>query len=637
MKKTVSQSFHPVSYKNVGIDDHFWSPRLKVNRESTIPYEYEQCKKTGRIDVFKLNQDAKKLNPHIFWDSDVAKWIEAASYTLSQHYDSRLDEQMDEVIDLIQSAQQPDGYLNTYYTLIRPEDRWTDLEGGHELYCAGHMIEAAVAHFEATGKKTLLDVVCGYADYIDSVFGKEPEKKRGYPGHEEIELALVKLYRVTREERYLHLSQYFINERGQLPNYFDEERQNWKEPGFLNTMAGDVGNQKEYNQSHKPVREQEKPVGHAVRAMYLYTAMADLANELGEQSLLHACERLWDQLVDKRMYITGGIGSTEKNEGFTDDYDLPNETSYAETCAAIGSIFWNHRMLQFSCDRRYADLLERTLYNAVLVGVSLDGENFFYGNPLQSNGDVHRQEWFDVACCPPNIARLLSSLGQYIYSQSDRDLAVHLFVQSTCNTEINGHNITFHQKTNYPWDSKSEFTINLEEPARFGLRLRIPQWCTGYKILVNAQEYEAAQDAMENGYVRLEQLWENGDTVELRLSMPVKRIYAHPNVRQCVGKVALQRGPLIYCLEQVDHSLPVTSIFLPDNGNFKVDFKKELLNGISTISGEALAMTSSEGAHLYGSGSPEMKKCSFKAIPYYSWDNRESGPMTVWVHEYKGD
>lgn len=636
MENRTSQSFRPISHKFVSISDDFWSPRLKINRDFTIPYEYNQCKNTGRLDAFRLNWTPDQSPPHIFWDSDVAKWIEAVSYSLCQYPDPDLEALADDAIELIANAQQPDGYLNIYYTVVKPEDRWTDLEGGHELYCAGHMIEAAVAYFDATGKRRLLDVVCRYVDYIDSVFGSEQGKIRGYPGHEEIELALVKLYRTTKEERYLRLSQFFINERGQGSNYFDKERSKREGSGFLDPVLEQINEFQEYNQSHNPVREQDKVVGHAVRAMYLYTAMADLADELGDETLLNACERLWNNMVNKRMYITGGIGPSEKNEGFTYDYDLPKETSYAETCASIGSVFWNHRMVQFDCDGRYSDLLERTLYNAVIAGVSLDGEKFFYNNPLQSNGDVHREEWFDVACCPPNIARLLASLGQYIYSQSDQDVAVHLYVQSKSSLNVNGTSLTLQQQTNYPWEPNISFSMNLDSPTSFGLRLRIPAWCDEYSVLVNGQEYQVTESDIDKGYLRLERLWRNGDIVELNLSMPVKRIYANSNVRQCAGKVALQRGPLVYCIEQADNTLPVTSMFLPENRTLMVDFERDLLNGVSAVSGEALAGVSPKNASLYGFEKPEMKSCYFKAIPYYAWDNREPGSMMVWIHEYQG-
>ena len=419
MKNTVSQAFEPVPFSKVTIEDVFWAPRLHVNREKTIPHIYRMCKETGRIDAYKLDwKVGQEQAPHQFWDSDVAKWIEAASYSLATHPDPTLEALLDEVITLIASAQQPDGYLNPHYTVVEPDKRWTNLRHGHELYCAGHMIEAGVAHFQATGKATLLDVVRRYADYIETVFGTEPGKKRGYCGHEEIELALVRLYRVTGNSRYLRLGQYFIDERGQSPCYFDTE----PTPDLHRLGL-------EYHQAHKPVREQTEVVGHAVRAMYLYSAMADLAYETGDETLLQTCKRLWHHLYTKRMFITGGIGSSMYNEGFSSDYDLPNDTAYAETCAAVGLVLWCQRMLQLECDAQYADIMERALYNGVLSSISQEGTTFFYVNPLANQGDLSRQEWFSCACCPTNITRLLASLGQYIYSQNEHEIAVHLYVQ----------------------------------------------------------------------------------------------------------------------------------------------------------------------------------------------------------------
>src|SRR5512136_2068131 len=423
----MKKSFTPLSFTQVSIEDEFWAPRLRTNRERTIPLEYEQCRSTGRLDAFRLNwKPGMEPVPHIFWDSDVAKWIEAASYTLAAHPDPRLQAQLDEIISLIASAQNSDGYLNTHFTVVEPGKRWTNLRDRHELYCAGHLIEAAVAHFQATGKRTLLDVLCRYADHIDQTFGPRPGQKRGYPGHEEIELALVKLYHVTGERRYLDLSLYFVDERGRQPHYYDLEavaRGDDPASYWAKTYA--------YMQAHVPVREQHQVVGHAVRAMYLYSALADLAGETGDRSLLETCEELWLHLCTRNLYITGGIGPSPANEGFTADYDLPNESAYAETCASIGLVFWNHRLLQLECAGRYADMMERALYNGVLSGVSLDGEKFFYENPLASQGNHHRQAWFDCACCPPNLARLLASLGQYVYAQNDTELAVHLYVQGS--------------------------------------------------------------------------------------------------------------------------------------------------------------------------------------------------------------
>ncbi len=536
--KQLGATWTPVSWKAVTIDDPFWTPHIRVNREHTLPSIYRFCQETGRIGALRLDwKPGMEPVPHIFWDSDVAKWLEAASYSLATHPDPALEAQVDEVIRLIVAAQQPDGYLNTYFTVVEPEKRWTNLRDWHELYCAGHLIEAAVAHFQATGKRVLLDALCRYADYIDTVFGIAPGKKRGYPGHEEIELALVKLYRVTGEKRYLHLSQYFIDERGRQPHYFDREaRLRGEDPAAFQHKIY------EYNQSHLPVREQREVVGHAVRAMYLYSAMADLARELHDQSLFDADQRLWNHLCTTRLYITGGLGPSRHNEGFTADYDLPNETAYAETCAAIGLVFWNHRMLQLDCEARYADVLERALYNCVLSGVSLDGQKFFYENPLASLGTHHRQEWFWVACCPPNIARLLASLGQYIYAVNDKDLVVHLYIQSTAQMTVGGREVTVRQETTYPWNGTINLRLGMDEPSMFGLRLRIPGWCQNAQLKVNGDVFDIASH-LEQGYVRVERVWQADDRVELELAMPVERMYAHPTVPSSTA----WKGPIIKC------------------------------------------------------------------------------------------
>ncbi|KGM45070.1 glycoside hydrolase family 127 protein [Neobacillus niacini] len=622
----------PVSFTKVVIDDAFWSPRIKVNREQTIPHQYQQCKETGRIDAFKLNWKPGMDNePHIFWDSDVAKWLEAASYSLATHPDPELDRLVDEVITLIASAQQPDGYLNIYFTVVKPGERWTDLRDAHELYCAGHLIEAGVAHYEATKKRTLLDVVCRYADHIDSVFGLEEGKRRGYCGHQEIELALVKLYRITGEKRYLKLSQFFIDERGQEPHYFTQEKVDRK--GFFDEFMKYLDNIKEYNQSHKPVREQSKVVGHSVRAMYMYSAMADLAGEFGDESLLKACERLWNHLHTKNMFITGGIGSTGKNEGFTYDYDLPNETSYAETCAAIGLVYWNQRMLQLECDGKYADAMERALYNGVISGVSLDGKKFFYANPLASIGDRHRKEWFGCACCPPNLARLLASLGGYVYSQTADDLVVHLYVQGEAKFDLHGQQIIFKQKTEYPWNGSIAIKINLDKPDIFGVKLRIPDWCKRAKLIVNNEEIEIA-GKLEKGYVRIEREWKNNDSIELELYMPIERMYSHPNVRQNANHVAIQKGPIVYCLESIDNVDSLHKLSLTKEGILTSIYDETLLGGVVKIVGGAeLADDLKWEDKLYSTDKPRNKPFQITAIPYYAWDNREPGQMRVWIQE----
>jgi len=588
---------------------------------------YRHCRETGRIDAFKLDwKPGVEPVPHIFWISDVAKWIEAASYSLAAHADPALDALLDETISLVVNAQQPDGYLNPYFTVVKPELCWTNLRDMHELYCAGHLIEAGVAHFQATGKQVLLDAVCRYADHIDTVFGTQPGKKRGYPGHEEIELALVKLYQVTGEKRYLRLSKYFVDERGRQPHYFDIEahlRGEAPEAFWARTY--------EYNQSHFPVREQSEVVGHAVRAMYLYSAMADLAREFGDNTLLQAGRRLWNHLCAKRMYITGGIGSSWHNEGLTHDYDLPNESAYAETCAAIGLILWSHRMLQLDCDGRYADVLERVLYNGMLSGISLDGHRFFYENPLTSLGNHHRQEWYDCACCPPNIARLLASLGQYIYASNDTEVVVHLYIQSSVRLTLDGREITVRQETTYPWAGMITIQLEMDEPAVFGLNLRIPGWCRTAYLSVNGASFDLTEHVTK-GYARVERLWQSGDRVVLDLAMPVERVYAHPDVRQDAGCVALQRGPLVYCLEAVDHTVPLHRIVLPKAAELVSHFEPGLLGSIVVITGTAQAADDADWeGMLYRSWPATAYPCTITAIPYYAWDNRTPGEMQVWL------
>lgn len=623
MENTAYQVFKPVSFSKVTIEDAFWAPRLQINRESTIPHIYHMCKETGRIDAYKLDwKPGMEKAPHQFWDSDVAKWIEAASYSLATHPDPALDALLDEVIALITSAQQPDGYLNPHYTIVEPDKRWTNLRHGHELYCAGHMIEAGVAHFQATGKTTLLDVVCRYADYIDKVFGREPGQKRGYCGHEEIEIALVKLHRLTGNTRYLRLSQYFIDERGQVPYYFDTE------------SAPDVHKLGlEYHQAHKPVREQTEVVGHAVRAMYLYSAMADLAYETGDETLLHAAKRLWNHLYTKRMFITGGIGSSMLNEGFSSDYDLPNDTAYAETCAAVGLVLWCHRMLQLECNAQYADIMERALYNGVLSSVSQEGTTFFYVNPLANQGDLTRKEWFSCACCPTNITRLLASFGQYIYSQNEQEIAVHLYVQGTVQLNMQGQTVILRQQTQYPWNGQVTFSVELEKPTAFALRLRIPGWSSEATLLLNGEPFDV-QALSKDGYAKIERMWKNSDQVSLQLPMPPVRMYAFPEITSDIGLVALQRGPIVYCLESTDNEVSPHQLVLPRTASVQVHQNEDVFEGTATLVADALALdTSSWDSLLYRATPPEIYPTTLKAIPYYLWCNRGASTMRVWIHE----
>jgi DUF1680 family protein len=629
--------YRPVPFTSVTIDDDFWAPRQRVNRERTIPHIHRMNLETGRVDAFRRDwapdaairrRDSWGGTAVMFWDSDVAKWLEAASYSLATNPDPQLDALVDQVIALIAGAQQPDGYLNTWFTGVDPQNRWKNLRDWHELYCAGHLIEAAVAHFQATGKRSLLDVLCRYADHIGSLFGPAPGQKRGYCGHPEIELALVKLARATGEQRYMELSRYFVDERGRQPHYYDiEARERGEDPAKFWARSY------EYNQSHLPVREQPEVVGHAVRAVYLYSAMVDLAAEYGDASLLAACQRLWTHLTTKRMYVMGGIGTSKHNEGFTSDYDLPNESAYAETCAAIGLIFWAQRMLQLDLDRRYSDILELALYNAVISGVSLDGETFFYDNPLASDGKHHRVPWFGCPCCPPNIARILASLGDYVYGQNDDEAVVHLYMASSAQLELGGQAVTLRQQTSYPWDGAVALHVETAQPAQFGLRLRLPAWCTAPRLAVNGAPVDLT-GSVERGYARIERVWQNGDIVTLDLPMPVQRVYAHPAVAADAGAVAIQRGPIVYCVEQADNAVAVDRLALPRGAALSERFEPELLGGVVTIAGAATALDDAGwDGELYRAAPPASQPAEIKAIPYFAWDHRAPGRMRVWVRE----
>ena len=639
-------NLEPVALNKVSIDGVFWAPRQGVNRTTTLPIEYEQCKDTGRIDAWKLDWEPGQPNPpHHFWDSDIAKWIEAAGYSLATHPDKGFEELVDGVIDMIADAQQQDGYLNVHFTVVEPENRWRNLRDMHELYCAGHLMEAAVAYYGGTGKRRLLDVMCRYADTIDSVFGPKEGQKRGYPGHEEIELALVKLYHATNEERYLDLAKFFVNERGRQPHYFDIEA--IARGKVVETNRRGKYN---YNQSHLPVREQTTAQGHAVRAMYLYSGMTDVARETGDPSLIAACEQLWKNVTERRMYVTGGVGSSSHGERFTYDYDLPNDLAYAETCATIGLVFWAHRMLQIEGEGAYADVMERALYNGGLSGISLDGRTFFYGNPLEVNPQAHenrpdlfrkpavstmRQEWFGCACCPPNIARLLASLGQFVYSQAEGTAYIHLYVGGQGEINIGGQSVVLTQETRYPWDGEITVTVHPEGETRFALALRIPGWCRRATLTIDGEPTEV-EPLLDRGYAKIERVWSPGDRVELGLAMPVERIEAHPAVRMDCGRIALQRGPLIYCLEEVDNGSNLNDIALPRDAALGVQFEEDLLGGVVVIEGEATRKDPTSWQDtLYRPVSSGRATAPFRAIPYYAWANRGPGEMLVWIREVR--
>lgn len=595
----------PVPFQQVHIADGFWSPRIKTNSTATIEANLRQCDNTGRIKNFAIAGKLQTGKHHglLFNDSDVYKMIEGIAYALSSERDPQLEARTDAIIAKIAAAQQPDGYLNTYYTLVEPAKRWQNIAHGHELYCAGHLIEAAVAYHQATGKRQLLDVARRFADHIDGVFG--PGKKVDACGHEEIELALIKLYRTTNEKRYLNLAKFFLDVRGHA-----EHRK----------LHG------EYAQDHKPIRQQTEVTGHAVRAMYLYAAMADLAATTEDARLLTALDKIWHDVVDRKMYVTGGIGPSAKNEGFTVPYDLPNDSAYAETCAAIGMALWNHRMFLMSGDCKYVDVLERVVYNGLLSGVSLDGDRFFYVNPLGSKGKHHRVPWFDCSCCPTNIVRYIPGMGERVYAHRDNDLWTVLYLGNTATVSLQGGKVKLIQETHYPWQGDINITVEPEASFSFALHLRIPGWCKLQpSVFINGQEQPGEKPVA--GYVTIKREWKSGDKVRLFLPMPVERVYAHPNVKADVGRVALQRGPVVYCLEGVDNEGHVRDLCLSRDGNLMWTFEKELLGGVVVVRGEALSVSRGD------EGKRVMRRVKFLAVPYSAWDNRQPGAMVVWLPE----
>jgi len=634
----------PVPWTRVRIDGGFWGSKLETIRTATLPAEYHQLESTGRIDALCLRWRPGDANPpHVFWESDVAKWIEAAAYSLATHPDPELEALVDGVVSLLETAQRPDGYLNAHFTVVEPAKRWSNLRDMHELYCAGHLIEAAVAYYQATGKDTLLRVMRRYADYIGSVFGRGDGQKRGYCGHEEIELALVRLYRATGERRYLDLASYFVDERGRRPHYYDlEERSRGEEPG-----APWHGIDYRYVQSHLPVREQTEAVGHAVRAGYLYCAMADLAAETGDETLLPALHRLWENVTQRRMYITAGIGSAGSGERFTYDYDLPNATAYAETCATIALAFWAHRMLQLEPKGVYADVFERAIYNGILSGISLDGRRFFYVNRLeldyedyrlrrdiygeQAGPEPGRQDWFGCSCCPPNIARLLLSLGGYAYSQGEGAIHVHHYLSSSAEVQLVGGKVALRQETDYPWGEAVSIAIELERAMQFELAVRIPGWCRGATLEVNGTACALETD---DGYARLRRSWQPGDRVRLHLPMPVELIEAHPEVRADAGRVALQRGPLVYCLEEEDNGPNLQDICVGGGEPFQARWEPGLFGGVVALDGKGFRRERAGWqGRPYRPVDAQLRPTPLRAIPCYAWANRELGDMLVWLRQ----
>ncbi|WP_233096191.1 glycoside hydrolase family 127 protein [Alicyclobacillus sp. SO9] len=618
----------------------FWSERSRLVREEVIPYQWRMLNDeepstapSHTIENFRIaaGESTGQYQGMVFQDSDLSKWLEAVGFSLRRHPNPELETLADSVIDLMEKAQEPNGYLDTYFIVAKPDEKWTNVRDLHELYCAGHLIEGAVAYYQSTGKTKILDISCRLVDHIMETFGEEDGKIRGYPGHEEIELALVKLYRVTGRKEYLTLSKFFVDERGAEPRFFAKEAE----------VRGDHSSYNfAYSQSHAPVREQNTAEGHAVRAMYLYSAMADLAAEYQDESLLSACRNLWDNVTKKRMYITGGIGSSQYEESFTVDFDLPNDRAYTETCAAIGLVFWAHRMLQIDTDGIYGDVIDRALYNGILSGMSLDGKKYFYVNPLEvwpsaalNRHDMttvkpERQKWFGCACCPPNIARLVASIEDYLYSVDADGLYVHTYTDSEVQVDVGGHEVTIVQRTEYPWDGQVDIELSLEGRAEFDLVMRIPSWCRDAQVRVNGEPVDSC--IVERGYMRVRSVWSSGDRISLSLPMVTQRIHAHPQVRADAGKVALQRGPMIYCMEEVDNGENLSAISIADDAKVLVERNDSVLGGIPILKVPGRRDVPN-AEQLYEATNMSYRSVEVTFVPYFSWCNRTPGEMLVWV------
>lgn len=623
--------FKPVPFTEVHVDDQFWAPRIETNRKVTIPFAFHECEITGRVANFEraaealrgqLGEQDRKLPGYPFDDTDIYKVIEGASYTLSVQPDPKLEAYVDGLISKIAAAQEPDGYIYTART-IDPQHphpwsgahRWQNEEiQSHELYDLGHLYEAAVAYYQATGKRSLLDVALKSANLLCNTFG--PGKRTIWPGHQIVEMGLVKLYRVTGDQRYLNLAKFMLDVRG-------------------------GANGSEYNQSQEPVVDQTEAVGHAVRATYMYSGMADVAAMTGDKQYVHAIDAIWQNVVQKKLYLTGGIGATGAGEAFGANYELPNLTAYNETCASVGNDFWNERLFLLHGDAKYVDVMERTLYNGLISGVSLDGKSFFYQNPLESNGRQARSPWFGVACCPGNITRFMASVPGYMYAVGpDQTLYVNLFAGSTADVTLGGNTVKIVQQTRYPWDGRVKMTVDPAQVARFAIKVRIPGWARDEAVPSDLYHFArplherialtvngaSVPIQLDKGYVTLSRTWKTGDVIDLNLPMPVRRVFANEDVGADRGKVAIQRGPIVYAIEWPDvPDHKVRDLMLPDTQPLTATFEPAMLNGVEVVKGRAVALC------YDAAGKIDRKDEQFTAIPYYSWANRGRGEMAVWI------
>lgn len=639
------QKDYPVqalAFTNVKLMDNFWLPRIKVNHTVTIPASFERCEKTGRVKNFEMAaaKSGKFCTIFPFDDTDIYKTIEGASFSLSLFPDAKLEAYIDTLIAKIGAAQEPDGYLYTARTIdpAHPHAwaglvRWEkERELSHELYNAGHLYEAAAAHYMATGKKNLLNIALKNADLVCSVFG--PDKLKVAPGHEVVEMGLVKLYRITGKQEYLQTAKYFVEERGHFNGYDPKSKDPWKNGSYW--------------QDHVPVADQKEAIGHAVRAGYLYAAVADVAALTGDQQLLAAIDTIWTNMVSKKIYVQGGAGAIGDGERYGDNYELPNGTAYNETCAAIANVYWNQRMFQLHGDSKYIDVLEKILYNGLISGVGLDGKSFFYTNAMQVKNSFNhrhlereRSGWFDCSCCPTNMTRLLPSVPGYMYAQKDNKVFVNLFASSIATMNIAGKQVSIEQKNNYPWDGDLQFSITpAKGSADFALLVRIPGWAQNSAIPSGLYAFENNSAAkvtirvngkpieynLENGYAVLNRSWKKNDVVEVSLPMEVRRVVANEKIKDDAGRVALQRGPLMYCAEWPDNNGKASNIILPASTSFTAEYKPGLLNGVMILKADALALQISDD-------NVSTVKKPFVAIPYYAWANRGQGEMMLWFPE----
>lgn len=634
---------------DIQMRDGFWNRYIDLVEEVILPFQWELindnvegAEKSYCIRNFRIacGMEEGEHKGMVFQDTDVAKWLEAVAFCVAGKRNPRLEALADGAVELIAGAQCEDGYLNTYYT-ITGKPRWTDLFEGHELYTAGHMIEAAVAYYEATGKDKLLKTVCRLADCMYEIFGKEEGKLRGYPGHPEVELALMKLYRVTGEKKYLELADYFVRTRGERPCYFLSEdciqNGNYLFPEFKDFDLS-------YCQAHLPLEEQESAEGHAVRAVYLYSAMADLACEYKDETLLGQCRKLWDNIVEKRMYVTGSIGSAAYGERFTTDYDLPNNTNYSESCATVGLAMFSNRMFQITRDGKYMDAVERALYNTLLAGIALDGKHFFYVNPLEVVPDIaeanptmrhvktERQLWFGVACCPPNIARTLASMGNYAYAVDDNAIYVNLFIASSIEAELESAKVRLTLDAQYPVSGEIRMSVGLgEEGGEFTIAVRKPGFSGKAGLLVNG---EKARYIEKMGYLYVTRAWKDGDELLLSLDTGFRFVRSNPRVRDNIGKVCLMKGPWVYCLEEADNGGYLSSVIVDTDRPAQECFDPELFGGTmcALLQGRRIDYSAAP-EQLYTEEKPRYKTASLKAVPYCLWNNRGKGEMLVWLRE----